>query len=259
MSVAAPDGGHAWRFFRFGLIVTGEGEEEFLPSLFRSLAATGRCSFRVIRRISQRSPIRSPRRRLRMMGSGKRIPDRDSEEIGFPARTFLSSDDSSADRYVLLIDDLEAKRSSDIQQVFDRYRRALDTMLTENQAHRASVHFLVNMLEAYYFADTQAVNAVLGTDLDDFEGDVETIRNPKRKLKNFWPGFDEREHGRQIVERLNVLHVLSRSDACCSLRTIFAWIYTAIEAPDSEIRSLLDGCHNETTKGQIDALTARVS
>ena len=188
------------------------------------------------------------------MGSGKQIPDRDAEEIGLPTRRFLSS----ADRYVLLIDDLEAKSSSDIQQVFDRYRRAFDTMLTENQAHRASVHFLVNMLEAYYFADMRAVNAVLGTDLDDFEGDVETIRNPKRDLKNLWPGFDEREHGRLIVERLDVLHVLSRSDACCSLRTIFAWVYTAIEEPDSEIRSLLDGCHNETTKGQIGALTARV-
>ena len=40
MSVSAPDGGYAWRFFRFGLIVTGKGEEEFLPKLFRSIAAT---------------------------------------------------------------------------------------------------------------------------------------------------------------------------------------------------------------------------
>ena len=106
---------------------------------------------------------------------------------------------------------LEAKRSSDTQQVFDRYRSALDAMLTEDQTHQASVHFLVNMLEAYYFADAQAVNAVLGTDLDDFEGDVETIRNPKRDLKNLWPGFDEREHGRRSVERLDVLHALSRA------------------------------------------------
>ena len=254
MSASTPDSGRAWRFFRFGLIVTGEGEEEFLPKLFRSLTATGRCSFRVIRRIGQRSPIRSPRRRLRMMGSGKQIPDKDAEEIGLSTRRFLSS----ADQYVLLIDDLEAKRSGDIQQIYDRYRRAFDTMLTADQAHRASVHFLVNMLEAYYFADTQAVNAVLETDLDDFEGDVETIRNPKGELKSLCPGFDEREHGRLIVEQLNVLHVLSRADACCSLRTIFAWIHTAIEEPDSEIRSLLDGCHNETTRGQIDALRAGV-
>ena len=132
-------------------------------------------------------------------------------------------------------------------------------MLPEDQAHRASVHFLVNMLEAYYFADARAVNAVLGIDLDDFEEDAETIRNPKGRLKSLCPGFDEREHGRLIVERLDVLHVLSRADTCCSLRTIFAWIYTAIEAPDSEIRSLLDGCNSETTKGQIDALRARAS
>ena len=190
-----------------------------------------------------------------MIGSGKLIPNKDAEKIGLPSRNFLSSDD----RYVLLIDDLEAKRSQDIQQVFDRYRLALDTMLSESQAHRASVHFLVNMLEAYYFADAQTVNAVLGTDLVDFEGDVETIRNPKRDLKGFSPGFDEREHGRQIVERLNIPHVLSRADACCSLRTIFAWVYTAIEEPDCEIGPLLCGCYNETTKGQIDALPARMN
>ena len=255
MSLPTPDSGRAWRFFEFGLIVTGEGEEEFLPKLFRSLEATGRCSFRVIRRIGQRSPILSPRRQLRMIGSSKLIPDRDAEKIGLPSRKFLSSDG----RFVLLIDDLEPKRSKDIQWVCDRYRRALDSVLTENQARRASVHFLVNMLEAYYFADTQAVNAVLGTDLDDFEGDVETIRNPKSELKGLCPGFNEREHGRLIVERLNVLHVLSRADACCSLRTIFAWSYTAIEEPDCEIRPLLDGCHNEITKGQIDALPARVN
>ena len=189
------------------------------------------------------------------MGSGKQIPDRDAEEIGLSARRFLSS----ADRYVLLIDDLEAERADDIQQIYDRYRRAVDTMLTAEQAHRASVHFLVNMLEAYYYADTRAVNAVLGTDLDDFEGDVETIRNPKGGLKGLCPGFDEREHGRLIVEQLDVLHVLSRADACCSLRTIFAWIYTAIEEPDSEIRALLDGCHNKTTSDQIDALRANAS
>ena len=76
-----------------------------------------------------------------MIGSGKLIPDRDAEKIGLPSRKFLSSDG----RFVLLIDDLEPKRSKDIQWVFDRYRRALDSVLTENQARRASVHFLVNM------------------------------------------------------------------------------------------------------------------
>ena len=245
-----PTGAREWRFFEFGLIVTGEGEEEFLPTLFRSLAATGRCSFKVIRRIGQRSPIRSQRRRLRMLGSGKQIPNRDAAEIGLPTRKFLSS----AGRYVLLIDDLEAERAGDIQRIFERYRGGFDSVLTENQGRRASVHFLVNMLEAYYFADAQAVNAVLGTDLLDFEGDVETIRNPKSDLRGLCPGFKGRKHGRRIVEHLNVPHVLSRPDICCSLRTMFAWVYAAIEEPDCEIRPLLMGCYNEITKGQIDAL-----
>ena len=132
---------------RFGLIVTGKAEEEFLPRFFRSISASGRCSFTVIRRIDQRSPITSKKRLLRMIGSGKRIPDRDATDIGLPARGFLSSEDS----FVVLVDDLEARRSGDIRQVFDRYRLALDEMLRPNQIGRASVHFLVNMLEAYYF------------------------------------------------------------------------------------------------------------
>lgn len=250
MSPAGADAEPHWRFYRIGLLVTGRGEEEFLPSFFRSIAATGLCSFRVVRRIRQLSPIQSERRRLRMIGSGKRIPTRDTEQIGLPARQFISSED----RLLLLIDDLEASRSDCIRQIFDRYRMALDEVLTEEQARRASVHFLINMLEAYYFADTRAVNEVLGTDLDDYEGDVEKIRHPKNRLKSICPGFDERRHGGQIVGRLNMLHVLSRADSCCSLRTIFSWIYRAIGEPDSEIRPFLDGCHNEVTKGQIYSL-----
>ena len=250
MSPAAADGERHWRFYRIGLLVTGRGEEEFLPDFFRSLAATGWCSFRVVRRIRQLSPIRSEKRRLQMIGSGKQIPTRDVEEIGLTARGFLSSED----HFLLLIDDLEASRSDDIRQIFDRYRMALDEVLTEKQARRTSVHFLVNMLEAYYFADTRAVNEVLGTDLDDYEGDVEAIRHPKNQLKSICPGFDERRHGGQIVRCLNLLHVLSRADSCCSLRTVFSWIYRAIGEPDGEIRPLLDGCHNEVTKGQICSL-----
>ena len=188
-----------------------------------------------------------------MLGSGKQIPDRDAEEIGLPARQFLSSED----RFVLLIDDPEAERSHDIQQVFDRYRLALDTMLNEIQAGRASVHFLVNMLEAYYFADTRAANTVLGIDLDDYEGDIETIRHPKNRLKMICPEFDAKEHGRQIIKRLNVLHVLSRGEVCSSLRTMFAWIYKAIGEPEGEIRQLLDGRYNDVTKWQISALSPR--
>lgn len=101
-----------------------------------------------------------------MVGRGKKIPDKDMTDIGLPARGYLSSDD----RFLLLVDDIEADRTNNIQETFERYRRALDTILTDSQSRRASVHFLVNMIEAYYFADSQAVNSAFSTTLDDYEG-----------------------------------------------------------------------------------------
>ena len=64
--------------------------------------------------------------------------------------------------------------------MFGRYRSSLDTVLSKEQIPRAAVHFFVNMLEAYYLADTRAINDVLGTNLADFAGDVESIRHPKK-------------------------------------------------------------------------------
>ena len=250
MNLSDSGTGPDWRFIHFGLIVTGKAEEKCLPDLFRFMAATGMCSFRVIRRIGQRSP-RSENRRLQMVGRGKMIPDKDETEIGLPARRYLSSDAN----FVLLVDDLEAGRSDYIQEIFDRYRRALDTIPTRSQSRRSSVHFLVNMLEAYYFADSRAVNSMLNTDLDDYEGDVETIRNPKNCLKNLYPGFDVVEDGCRIIGNLSILHVLSRGDTCSSLRTMFAWIYKAIGEPDSELGQFLVGRYNDVTSGQICALS----
>src|SRR5689334_2273254 len=114
-----------WRFVRFGLLVTGEGEDKFLPYLFRSLAASGHCTFEVIRRISQLSPITSERRKLEMVGKGKRIPSKD-EEIGLAARGYLQRYDDS---FVILIDDLEADRAPQTEAIYVRYRTLLDTML----------------------------------------------------------------------------------------------------------------------------------
>ena len=238
-------------FVRFGLLVTGKSEATFLPKFFRSVSETGRCSFKVIRRIGQRSPITSPRRKLRMVGTGKVIPDRDAIDIGLPARKYLSSET----RFVVLIDDLEANRAGEIREVFDRYRTAMDTVLSPENRRRASVHFFVNMLEAYYFADSQAVNRVLGTEIEDHPGDVETIRNPKRELKKLHPGFHEIEDGRRIVSSLRMRHVLSRKDTCASLRTMFAWICKAAEEPVTDTYRLRDGRYSEVTRDQIAALT----
>ena len=138
--------------------------------------------------------------------------------------------------------------------MFRRYRSALDTVLSEEQIPRAAVHFFVNMLEAYYLADTRAINDVLGTNLADFAGDVESIRHPKNKLKELSPGFHERDHGRRIVRCLDLPHILSREDACASLRTMFAWIYSAIGEPEDGHARLLKGRYSEVTKSQISSL-----
>lgn len=187
-----------------------------------------------------------------MVGTGKVIPDIDAEQIGLPARRYLAESDAN---YVLLVDDLEADRRANIQAVFDRYRLALDTMLSPDLAPRAAVHFLVNMLEAYYFADAAAVNGVLGTELDDFEGDVETIPHPKNRLTALHPGFDEKEHGAQIVAQLDVVHVLSRPDSCASFRTMFAWASEAI----GDRSWLPDGRLLTVTERQAEALRQQVA
>lgn len=48
----------------------------------------------------------------------------------------------------MLIDDLEYNRKDQAEQIFQRYRQILDSILSEEQQQRASVHFLVNMIEA---------------------------------------------------------------------------------------------------------------
>ena len=239
-----PIGG--WAFSRVGLIVTGETEEQCLADFFRILTCQGTCNFRVIRRVGQRSPITSQKRKHKMVGSGKTIPDSDAEEIGLTARRFMTNGGD----YVMLVDDLEFERAAHASAVFDRYRRALDSMLPANLRGMAAVHFFVCMLEAYYFADSNALNGVLGTDCQDFDGDVETIRNPKANLRVLYPGFDEKGHGPLIVGTLDVMHVLAREDSCASLRTMFAW---AIEAVSSAV-ALPDGPLFDVTKAQIATL-----
>jgi hypothetical protein len=176
---------------------------------------SGICSFEVITRIGQRGAITSEKRKLRMVGTGKKIPDRDASEIGIPARKYLNR---GMGYFILLIDDLERDRRPQAREVFNRYRLALDKMLKEDQGERASIHFLVNMLEAYFFADAAAINSVLNpsTPLQDFEEDVESIGHPKNKLKRIWPGFDEVSDGGLVLDSLDIEHVLSRPETCAS-------------------------------------------
>ena len=210
-------------YFHFGLIVTGETEEQHLPKLFNSLMATGICTFEVIRRVGQLDAITSEER-LKALGNRKDIPSKEAK-IGLAARRYIRIDDC---RFVLLIDDLEYDRRDQAQQIFNRYRTTFDTVLNTLK-HRASVHFLVNMLEAYYFADAQAINAVLGTSLSDYGNDVETIRNPKSDLRSEYQGFREIDDGERILDRIDIERVLSHPDTCASLRTLFAWCVKVLE------------------------------
>jgi hypothetical protein len=260
--IPTPSRANACYFFRFGLIVTGKAEQEHLPKLFSSLVATGICKFEVIRQIGQRSPIEASHRRARMVGSGQTITTKDEEEIGLPARRYLGDDPCS---FVILVDDLEFARRENAQQVFNRYRLAMDTILTPIQKPRASVHFLVNMLEAYYFADARAVNAVLNLQpaLEDFADDVEDIRHPKNDLKQRHIGYDEVGDGGRILDNIRIEHILSRPYVCRWLRTLLAWCVKVLERyPDYGLLNLTfneglrlnDGVLSDVTRTQLEGL-----
>ena len=235
-------------YFHFGLIVTGETEEQHLPKLFKSLMATRICTFEVIQRVGQLGAITSVER-IKALGNGKDIPSIDAK-IGLAARKYLMTD---VCHFVLLIDDLEQNRRSHAPVVLNRYQSAFDAILNSLR-HRASVHFLVNMLEAYYFADAQAINAVLRTSLSDYEGDVETIRNPKSDLRQMQPSFREIDDGGRILNQIDIEHVLSHPDACASLRTLFAWCVEVLAQHPNFDRADFEDKYN-LHNGQLSKIT----
>lgn len=243
-----------WTFITFGIIVTGKGEEKFLHRLLSALTHSGHCTFRVIRRIGQRSAITSERRILKMVGRGGTIPTIDESDIGLPSRQWLTE---SANNHLLLIDDLEEARRASWQAIYDRYRTAIDTFVGEEERGRASVHFLVPMLEAYYFANAEAINRVLGTELVDAPEDVETSsRHPKNQLKALFEGFDEVEHGSRIIEHMDLEHVLGNPRTCRALRTVFAWCTLAMGTPFDRRFALVDGEFEPITRVQLRGVDA---
>ncbi|MFB2923644.1 hypothetical protein [Aerosakkonema funiforme] len=238
-----------YRYLKFGLLVTGETEELHLPKLFRALMESGYCTFKVLSRIPQLGRITSEKRKpkLTVTGTNKAISTKHTDLIALPARRHLNE----ANTYVILVDDLEYHNQEQPQEVFDRYRDILDSLPPE-QRHRASVHFLVNMLEAYYLAHAEAVNLVLGTSFANYPGDVETIRNPYSEIKKEYSDFDKKEHGGKIIENLNVEYVLSRPDTCASLRTLFKWCSKCLGESPTDKYQLVNGILNDITKPQIE-------
>ena len=192
-----------------------------------------------------------------MVRTGQTLPSKDVEEIGLPVRAQLQRFPRS---HVLIVDDLEGARRGFAGAVYARYRSVLDTLLSPVALQsRASVHFLVNMLEAYYFAHSEAVNSVAGAVVlaGDYPTNVEQISHPKSELKRCWNGFDEIEHGCRIVPVLDLEHILSRPEECCSLRTMVAWCVAKLVESDvvwddalGSSYQLTGGCRCALTSGQ---------
>jgi hypothetical protein len=245
----------SWKHYRVGLLVTGKGERQFLHHIFRSIcdrvASTGRatCEFRVLEKIEQLTPRTSPKHRITLRGQTKKIPSRD-EYFALRTRAFLQGGWD----FVILIDDLEGERRNNAAAVYNRYRDAVDHVLPETMRCRASVHFLVNMLEAYYFANAKAINEVMRTDWADHDGDVETIGHPKNDLKRAFNSFDEIEHSQQIVQRLDLPYILSNPQTCASLRTLIGWCWRALGLPPSVDYQLERSRYFNVTQPQIDKL-----
>ncbi|MGB1253076.1 MAG: hypothetical protein ACPG8W_20855 [Candidatus Promineifilaceae bacterium] len=216
--------------FVFILFVTGRGEEKHLPKMFGSIANSGLCSFVVKEFIGQRKPITSQKRTARMVGTGKVVTDKDFAKFA-PARRYISA--SSCNR-ILFIDDLEESSRHEVDEKFARYRTVLNTVLGEHK-ERAAVHFLVNMLEAYFFAHPDAVNIALELEppLEPYDGDVETIIHPKNRLKKIVPAYNEVDSAGSILEYLDLDEVLSEPKACAFLRTCIKWVVDELRSyPD---------------------------
>ena len=242
-----------WKHRKFGLLVTGKGEEKGIAGMFRSLEATGLCSFRVLGRIGQRNPITSKKRKKQPTLKGKRISTKDEEEIGWPTKKYIQKGDC---HFVILVDDLENPGDRNIAGVFDRYRDALDVGLPADQRTRAAVHFLARMMEAYFFADTKTTNEELNLDLTDHDGDVEEIRNPKVELEKHYPAYKEVKHGAAILGKLDIPHILSHPGRCGYLRALFAWCakHVTTHAAWNDVKhpnyQLENGVQAEVTRGQ---------
>lgn len=159
--------------------------------------------------------------------------------------------------YAIWIDDLETSRRQTAQDQFDRLIKTLDTMLGHKPdlRKRCSVHFLVNMLEACYFAHTAAVNEVLGTTLTDHAGDCENIPHPKNELKRLakvvGKSFDEKADGAKIVPKLDLQKILDNPATCRALRTLVAWCWETIGEPRTDRFRLTDGVYWNITAGQL--------
>ena len=245
--------------------VTGHAEVECVPAIIRKCMRLSSAVVKIgtVSRVRQR-----PRLRIRAKGSQKCqvLPEHEKLAREIPK---LVRDERS---YFLWIDDLENEEDrKQPQPHFDYYARLLDDAVHAPMRERCSIHFLVNMLEAYFLADTSAVNTVLqpflerpDTSLKRHQGDCENIKNPKGTLVshvkhcNPTKRYIETTHGPGIARQLDIEQILSNPNHCRALRTLVAWCWEAIGEARTDQFQLLAGVYWDVTAHQLSIAPSSV-
>jgi len=251
---------------KFHLLLTGRGEREFITQFLRPIvkdqnevwtAQGGQfVDFdEVPEFIGQHSPNKLNLPALKVVGTHKKIPTVLEDKVSLKTWSWLRDDPHC---FVLLIDDLESSRAHMAREIFMNYRAALDKALdTPALRARASVHFFVNMIEAYYFTHPEVVNDVLGTHLDEPVIDVEEIDHPKNELDarlktiDSSKKFKEIDHGAEIVNRLDIERILGNPKTCRALRTLIGWCRHRLGAVFDDRWQLAHGEFHPLTRDQI--------
>lgn len=254
-----------WQPVRIQLVVTGRGEAKCAANLVgKVIHAAGRA----IHPLEAVAADQRPRKQIRNISkllpaqAGRQVPTKRHLEVIRELGKRL------ADPAVIciLIDDLEKGERQAAAAHFEYYRRMLDDIPAKNAAARSSVHFLVNMLEAYFFHDVEATNQVIeGLELGRHDGDVEDISHPKNALENEIKqrigrdrGYRETDDAVKIVRHLNLETVLADPDQCRSLRTLVAWCWEQIGQERTDQFQLKGGAYWDVTASQLRERPARV-
>ncbi|ODA33683.1 DUF4276 family protein [Planctopirus hydrillae] len=246
-----------WRQIHLKLFVTGEGEETFLATFFRQLRHFE--SGEVIITADYAFPqITVSTNAKKLAKHGKEVLEKIDKATVKKIRPWLLT---STGHYAVLVDDLETERRFLAESQFNFYQEQIHRILDAQPEikNRFSVHFFVNMIEAYYFKHPEVVNQVCKTLLGEYPGDVENIRHPKQEIDKAIRSIDPKEkfreikHGASIAKKLDLRKVLENPQHCRALRTLVAWIWEAMGRKRSQEYQLEQGLYWDVTVTQLAA------
>lgn len=232
------------------MVVTGHAEAEVIPAwVGRIVQGFGQPVRPRLLRTSER-----PRERIRKRG-GLAEPVRKHLEIVQTIGTLRRP------YSLLVIDDLEHDDRAHATPGLQYWRNLLQGFAAQRDVS-VGVHFLVNMLEAYFFAQASKINEhyrernQIELSLRDHLGDVENLPSPKGTLKDHIAvhrgcGYSETDDGVQISRRVDLKVVLQDPMKCRSLRTLVAWIHEQAGQPRGDDYQLANGQYWDVTVDQL--------